>query len=747
MPKAPDEYPGFLLRSLDTLSVLSRFIRKRVTGMPMIRIYLRFAVIGAALILTPVISAAHAGDIAGAAPCTGTAKSEDLFKVFADSPQLQPSQYEVSDLEKIYPAFQHQPYEQAGFNPIVLPFGYQDTDHLGDANEALAFDALLSYDLDWCPGNYCTRHALYISQHDPRAGFLRSDYPPKLVTALIKFWRGTHAIGGSLIKTAAGYKGKLLIFSPGGSVAVNHSFDTPRDYWQLLGDMDAEAMQFFGSKPSPELVEFLRQPRCGKMQSLVDLGSTAFMSEGPPGALDVYEKILKADPSFSMVRTWAANQKFLTDHDTRAQSLELGTALSSRLEPAALVSFSPAECPDREMVSQYGFYLNDAAKLTSEDNPLILDCRINKRYYGNFNRVDVQNRALRVAAKYPNSHYLVRSLAQNLQDPWMSASLIVSAMQDRFLPGFSDKDVLQYDLAYEAMETVRDDVAMQMLSALGEKQQQGSLYRLLNALALGGRFSEAVQCYGILGPKFDPSQAKWMAPYAAFSAAVTGDADLLDKVLSDQHEVLALQRLDDVFAQYRDALQGKDPPPQPFDPHQPINFTMLWRVLLAAYTDAKAGKSDHHDLMMRCTEDWPLWRLGWIAQDDYQRRDPSRDASAIYEYLDWMFPSDPWVTKAVADFHDRGGIYKPIDAFHLKADLTKGIADGPDHADANPTQWARVPTPWRVATCVHQLLQQNNRPKAMEIAKLYLNYESMGTYNIGRHNVALQINHLVRLWK
>src|SRR5262249_14744828 len=158
--------------------------------------------------------------------------------------------------------------------------------------------------------------------------------------------------------------------------------------------------------------------------------------------------------------------------DARAQALQIGVALSARLEPDALVEFSPQYCPDREIAGQYGYYLNDAADLTSEDNPIVLDCRISKHYYGNLDRFDMLKRARKVVEKFPNSHYLVRSIAQELDDPWMAASLLVSAMQDRFLPGFSDKALLQYDLSKEASETVRDDIALQMLSALGEKQPQ-----------------------------------------------------------------------------------------------------------------------------------------------------------------------------------------------------------------------------------------------------------------------------------
>jgi hypothetical protein len=707
----------------------------------------------AAVVMSMVLAPVWADSVAPApaAPDTGTSKPEDLFKVFANAPPLQPGQYEIKDLEQIFPDFQHQPFDQAGFDAVMLPFVYSDPDHVGDANEALALDALISYDLDWSPGSYCARHAFFVFQRDRiEIQAMLEGYAPAQISSLIKSWRATHAVGGELTRTAAGYKGKLEIFAADGKQIFIRSYAQPRSFWDLLGDMDVDAMTFLDVKPSEELVAHLHQPRCRLPQSLIDLGSTAFMAERSPVAFDVYEKILKADPMFAMVRTWYANQKYVHDRDARSAAAQHGIALSSRLEPSALQNFIPRYCPDQDLASQYGHWLNDAAELVSEDSPLVITCRLRNGYYGSQNLQSIVDRGLKAAAKYPNSHELVWAVATNADDCWMSASLLTSCLLDRFWPGFSDKASLKLGLAVYCGRTGRDDIAMELLSGEDPQQSKIYLYQLLESLCRGGRYSEAADLYQLLGPSFNPTASSWMAPYAAFAAIVTGRTQLLDQILRDQHDVLALENLDDVFQGYRDAMDGKTLDPKQFlrSGRNAIS-PVIWNTLLIAHCDAKQGTSRYHHLMTECLYDAPVNRLIWIAQDDYQRRDPSKDkdAAAFYEYLGWLFGDDPWVAKAVADFHQRGGADRRIDPEMLRVDLERGLRDGPYYLHPGKMDWNHALTPWRVAACVHQLLKQNNKDRAAWIAAAYRNFESVGTTNVIRRSVALELLHRVSRWK
>ena len=709
--------------------------------------------LGLGMCMLAAVVAPVSADSVGQPPAAAdsvTSKPEDLFKIFANAEPLQSAQYEIKDLQKIFPDFQHQPYEQAGFNAVMLPFSYFDPQHLGDAREAFALNQLISYDLDWSPGCYCSRHAFYVFQHDRiRILALQQKYAPEWVSSLIKSWRATHAIGGELTRVAGGYEGKLEIFTSDGKSVFTQNYDHPRSFWDLLGDMDIDAMTFLDVKPSDELADFLHQPRCKQSQSLIDLGSTAFMTESSPGAWDVYEKILKADPMFAIVRHWYANQKYVHDRDYRAEALQIGLALSSRLEAGELDTFIPSYCPDQELAAQYAGWLNSAARLVSEDAPLVIECRLENGCYGSQNLQTIVDRGLKAAAQYPNSHYLVKAVARSADDAWMSASLLTSSLLDRYLPGFSDTATVKANLARYCSRAGRDDITMELLS--GEdpvRQPKTNLYLLLESLCRAGQYSQAADFYKLLGPPFIPTASKWMAPYAAFAAAVTGNMQLLDQILKDQHEVLALANLDDVFQAYRDALDGKAIDPNQFlaSSHSLTN-PIMWNPLLIAYCDAKQGTSTYHHILTECFYESPVNRLVWIAQDDYQRRDPSFDAPAFYDYLAWFFGEDPWVTRAVADFHRRGGADKAVNPRALRADLLQGLRDGPYYLHPDKLDWNHALTPWRVTACVHQLLKQNKTEEAADIAKMYKDFESMGTYNNSRRNVACELVHKVSLWK
>ena len=170
-------------------------------------------------------------------------------------------------------------------------------------------------------------------------------------------------------------------------------------------------------------------------------------------------------------------------------------------------------------------------------------------------------------------------------------------------------------------------------------------------------------------------------------------------------------------------------------------------MLLVTYCDASYGTSRYHRLLTECSYEWPIDRLLWIAQDDYQRRDPSNDAAAFYDYLGWLFGDDPWVAKAVADFHKRGGVDKPVDPAMLCADLQQGLHDGPYRTELGNLDWNHVLTPWRVAACVHQLLTQNIAADAADIAKMYKDFETINSGGGESLTVAFELQRMVSQWK
>ncbi|HTW93851.1 MAG TPA: hypothetical protein VMD30_03585 [Tepidisphaeraceae bacterium] len=134
---------------------------------------------------------------------------------------------------------------------MVLPFHYSDPGKIGNAYEAGAFSFFISNDLDWGQGSYCQRHAYFIFHRDPLPmKYLAGTYDPTLIAAEIRGWRATNAVGGTLTKTAAGYTGNLVIYDKTGAVCFSKSYDKPRAYFDMLGDMDADAIGYFGQASS-----------------------------------------------------------------------------------------------------------------------------------------------------------------------------------------------------------------------------------------------------------------------------------------------------------------------------------------------------------------------------------------------------------------------------------------------------------------------------------------------------------------
>jgi hypothetical protein len=670
-----------------------------------------------------------------AAPCTGTSRPEDLFKIFADAPPLQPSRYTLKDLPRIFPAFQHKPFASAGFNAVMLPFSYSDPNHLGNVNEAMALCALVSNDLDWSPGCYCARHAYFVFKRDRDAihNFMQG-YDPSQIASFIGDWQATHAIGGELIRTAGGYKGKLEIFDAKGAAIFTKQYDAARSFWDLLGDMDVDAMTFLDVKPSQPLIDYLHVPRCTQFQSVIDLGSAALMEEKSPEEFGVYQKIIRADPGFSMVRHWYANQKHWNDGDDGFWARQNGLALASRLEPASLEEFSPTKCPDPELTAQLPQWLDHAEALVSPDAPMVLARRLENKCYGSQTLAQIIERGLKAAAKYPNSHELVNDLGMATPDKLMAASLFAASMLDLYMPATDEQGDETYDLAWMCDQIGRDDVAMEFLSGLGTEQPKYQFDLLIQVLSRGGRYTEAADFYPLVDQSgADESAKESMAPYAAFAAVMAGRQSLLEQILRDQGQPLAAQNLTEVFLDYDNVMMKKAV--QIENGGGDVDTAAFWRLLLLACSDAQRGISTYHCLTTEALTNYPINRLLWIAEDNYQRRDPSNDGPAFYDYLGMLFSYDPWVDAAVADFRRRGGIEKTIDPEMLRADLQRGVRDGFFTKNFGDVDWKHVLTPWRVAACVHQLLEQHKTRDAAEIARLYDDYES-NSQNICQITVA-----------
>ena len=658
-----------------------------------------------------------------AAPDTGTGQKQDLFTIIAAAPPLESGQFRPEQLPKIFPAFQHRPFETAGFNEVMLPFSYSDPEHLGNPSEAMALAALISGDLDWSPGCYCARHAYFVFKRDPEhIQPLLQGYDPARVAALINQWQATHAVGGQLIRTRDGYKGKLQIFDAKGAVILARQCDTARTYWDLLSDMDAAAMTAMDIKPPESLIEYLRQPRCRHFESVAKLGSAAFMDERSPEEFGLYQKILEDDPGFSMVRHWYANQKHWNDGDDGYWEAQNGQALTSRIEIASLEEFTSAKCPDASLVARLPEWLDEADAIAGGDQAKVLCCRFRNGVFGKRTEAQVFASALQVAAKYPNtSHELLVELGNRSQDRLLGASLLTASLFDHWQSPIGGKAYELYSLAFVCDLIARDDVTQELISMLGPQQARPHLDLLLQSLCRAGHYTQAADLYPLVDFNLStPGAREQMAPYAFFAAFITENSQLLDRVYREQGDVLARMRLTDVFQTYIDATRQKIGTINFADSF--VDYAGMWNLFLVANSEAYHGKSHYHHLMTEAMFHWPMNRLVWIVQDNYQRRDPSADAGAFYKYLEMFYPDDPWVKSAVNDFHQRDGTQKPIDAAMLRADLQDQITTGQYPWAMVDLDWKHVVTPWRVAACVAQLLKQDKTHDAAETAQLYRSF-------------------------
>jgi len=198
-----------------------------------------------------------AAGAATAAPSSGPATAQALTtkpagKVvlpLAKAPPQSLRKYSLAELEEMFPAFKHEPFDSAGYNHFSLPMHYEDRAGDGDANEALAMSFLLSSALDWGDGCYCSRHAYFIfkrcSKYMPA---LMKQYDPKLVGYLVTDWQASHGVGGKLIRCKGGYAGVLTIFNRKGKVVKEVRYDKPREFFDLLGDMAVDAIGFLSTK-------------------------------------------------------------------------------------------------------------------------------------------------------------------------------------------------------------------------------------------------------------------------------------------------------------------------------------------------------------------------------------------------------------------------------------------------------------------------------------------------------------------
>jgi hypothetical protein len=581
-----------------------------------------------------------------------------------------PRSLTLTQLERAYPYFRHAPFEKGGFNHFTLPFLYESRERNAHPEEALAFSFMLSHDLDWGPGCYCARHAYFAFKRAIReVQRLQQGYAPGLISELVRDWNASHAVGGMLKRLRGGYAGELVIYDDEGAVVFRRAYPQMRPYWTLLGDMAVDALAFFGDPPTPALVEHLHRPRCTKPESLVLLGKAAFAEEKSAAEFSLYEQILLADPGFSLVRYWYANQKMWVDQDRPAYFRQCARAMNDYLLAAPLGDFDPAKCGDADLAAGLPRWIERAKVLYGCEVPAVIQRRLEEA--GDADRVDpdLLIKGTDLASRLPNQYWLLYYLGRLYgksgdfpADHAMALGIQLAAARSPFLTGVNGKLDTLGQVGHNLLYLGRPDMAIGVLLPTcgqfvsrdrGNPKEIGwHLSRLGDAFYEAGYYDRAATFMELAAELRDDARYRlYCRVVSAAAAAMTGRAGPAEKVLADSRDALQEAGALATLEAYRDFAAGRtvDAPalkkqPMPKD-------SLHWPLWAQAYfqadlmTDAPAFQGNARWWGIYYGQQRPFQ----IIYDAYDRLNPRTDAGAFYEALEWMYPHDPWAVQAVRD--------------------------------------------------------------------------------------------------
>ena len=676
------------------------------------------------------------------APATQPTAGQPVVLPLSQVPPQPYSHYTLARLEKMFPAFEHEPYETAGFNHLTLPFRFVSVAGTGEATEAHALSFLVSHLLDWAPGSYCARHAYFVFKRD-HEDFepMTRGYDRRAIVREIYDWRATHAVGGELRRSAAGFAGTLEVYDRHGATILENRYDEPRQYFELVGDMVVDAMTCLDEPPSAAMNEFLHRRRCEHHESILDLGKAAWLKERSSEEFAIYQRILDRDPDFADVRAWWANQKQWRDGDKASYQQQLGLCLASYPVPE-FCWFHPPACPDPELAARRDEWVNEVEALTGPDFPDLLKNRL--RFCTKHTGLDMEvfERAARVSRRYPNAFGLLSRLAQTIET-WktgsreLAAGLRIAALRNRYMPGSGDKSDQARKLSNFMSNLGRYGIMVQLRRPLIDRAIRsnadgwGTWYALSQAwgLAMMRRYEEAIPYFRQAYKRGKPGSSEKIRGLAlgGWAAAQAGRIDILDQILRDRREELEAGGMLFMLESYRAVLRGESLDPDELWTHY-VAHPEMWggyspMVYLRAQLDLMRGTDAGRFEVQVAIARNPGNRLSQVLYDLFDRRDPRPESAAFYSMIEWLYDDEPWSRQAVADFHARmpeamllsyDELCERLGAFPPLKDLP---AESPSKKEADDLL-IRLPLGAIPAT-VRDLLQRREFEKAEELALRY----------------------------
>ncbi len=340
------------------------------------------------------------------------------------------------------------------FNPMFLSFQYTYEGGKEDLKQSLTFPCLLSFKFDFVPDNFNNFHPAFVFRRYPDVIKIKQDQKES-ISSYIKTWSATHAIGGELIQGKDGYRGTLVVFDSQGKEIIRQKYQEVMPYFELMGKLVQTWMNYRNQKISPGLLKELERPMCRDMETVRWYGESFDVEWHAQAEWDIYDKILKRDPSFGEVQFWYANQKGWETGDSKAAQIGKGKSLVDHLIMPALNEFSPSDCTDQKLVENFYNMLNYAESIIPE-NPEIIYKRLN--ISGKDYSIGELDALIPVTQEYTRSYYLIDNLAFQFKNRGYhekSIPLYLSALNSGFKTGTG-----RYDYPLEALSRAFWDLGL-----------------------------------------------------------------------------------------------------------------------------------------------------------------------------------------------------------------------------------------------------------------------------------------------
>jgi tetratricopeptide (TPR) repeat protein len=683
------------------------------------------------------------------APATQAATWPPVVLPLSRVPRRPVGRYTLKQMEEMFPAFQHEPFETAGFNHLTLPFHYEDrSGGSGDANEAHAFAFLISSALDWSQGCYCVRHAYFVFKRSKESmQALAKEYDAEKVRSSVRYWQATHAVGGKIVrqKEKDRYSGSLVIYDRMGRPALEVDYDKPRDFFDLLGDMSVDALKAMAPAPSPELVKHLHVRQCNDRQSLIDLGKAAFMEERSQEEFALYDAVLQRDPAFATVRCWRANQKCFTDRDYGAKALEYGKSLDSLLVPLALKDFPSGGRPDATVVSRYSGWIDQAKQLMGGPQPWMMTRDLTAAQGKGQLTSELLDQATGLAARYPNEFPYLWSLSRayssfdGVGDCDTAGSILLAALGDRYMTVPVDRTQAVVSLAWVANLLGRSDLSAQLLlpgAAANVKGKADPRVFYVEARMLGeamfdlGRFDESMEWYRLAfqGAPAGSHDSIDSLVGGAVSAAHAGRADVVGQILRDRRAMLDKAYAAGLLEGYLDLMAGKK-----------LNYKAAWcrpgndiqwwlderLQTLTMQADILEGQAGHWKWADDNGRTFPYRHENKVLLHEFFQKHPNLATDCFYRALEWTDPDDAWAKQAVAAYRSggsKGEVIPPDKLLAALKDYPPVRRPMPSPPSNNEAAWDLHKTfrAGAITAAVRDLLAAGKIDRAEELALRYL---------------------------